>query len=330
MRKIRVALFGFGNTGKLIAEEIERHGGEICGIAENDSELIGKSFHGVTVTDDGNAILKNADAAVVSVGSDLNAVSPLLKLCLNAGVDTVTTSEEAFFSYSAYPALTAELDALAKAHHCTLSASGFQDCFWVHSVAAFASSCGRIDRIRGVLRYNVEEYGAALARDHGVGFTLEEFKRAFPADGYTPYILYSNEMLANLLGWGVAAQTVTTVPYVYHEPLYSAALKQTVPKGNCVGLSTTVVTETEFGGIIETECIGKIYTDADKDLCRWTFTGEPTLEFEVKSPKTLKHTAAALVNRLPQIINAPAGYVPVNRLGQGEYLTFPMSLYIEK
>lgn len=330
MRKINVLLFGYGNTGKLIADGVEKHGGRVCGIVDADRRLWGETAHGVRIEGDGeHALLRGeADIAVISVESRLEMIAPMVRLCLSHGVDTITTSEEALFPYSTSPSLTASLDALAKEHHCTFSASGFQDCFWIHGVTAFASACSRIDRIRGVLRYNVDEYGAALAEDHGVGLSVKEFRHRFN-EGFVPsYIWNANELLANKLGWGVSSQVQSCTPYVYHERLYSAACGRVIEKGDCVGMSTVVTTETPFGGVIETECIGKIYVAGDKDICKWTLTGEPSLSFEVNSPKTLEHTAASIVNRIPQVIAAEPGFVTIDRLGPAEYLTFPMFLYI--
>ncbi len=75
-------------------------------------------------------------------------------------------------------------------------------------------------------------------------------------------------------------------------------------------MSTVVTTVTKFGGVIETECTGKIYVAGDKDHCAWTLTGKPNLSFSVDSPKTPEHTAASVVNRIPQVIRAEAGYLP--------------------
>jgi len=328
MERTKVILFGCGNTGKLIEKYVSEHGGTLVAAVDHNAALVGTMLGNTRVTADvDESVIRDADIAVISTGGGLASVAPIAKRVLRCGTNVITSSEESIFPYSTSPELTRELDRIAKENGCTMTASGFQDVFWLHSVTAFAYSCSRIDRIKGLLRYNVEEYGASLAEDHGVGLTLKEFHQRFCDEFIPSYLWNVNELIAEKLGWGVAKQTQECIPYVYYDPLYSMACGKTIEKGRCVGMSAIVTTETKFGGIIETECIGKMYVDSDKDLCTWTFTGEPNLSFEVKSPKTLEHTAATLVNRIPQVINAASGYQTIDRLGPAEYLTFPMFLY---
>lgn len=332
MKKIDVILIGYGNTGKIIARYVEDHGGNLCAVVDSDRRLTGTPVCNTAVATDLDEVLRRcqADIAIISTGGGLQQIAPIAEKCLRGGLNVITTSEESIFPRSTSPSLASYLDGIAKEHGVTMTASGFQDCFWIHAVTAFASSVSRIDRIRGTLRYNIDEYGAALAADHGVGLTVKEFNERFNDRFFPSYLWNVNELLAAKLGWGKAAQTQKCTPYVYHERLYSAAYGETVEKGKCVGMSALVTSTTQYGGIIETECIGKVYTGNDKDLCSWSFVGDPSLRFEVEAPKTLEHTAASIVNRIPQVIVAAPGYVTINQLGYCEYLSFPMFLYTEK
>ena len=78
----------------------------------------------------------------------------------------------------------------------------------------------------------------------------------------------------------------------------------TVKAGDATGMSAIVTTETNEGITIESECIGKVYSDKDFDKNEWTVYGEPDTTIVVNRPATVELTCASIVNRLPDLIKA--------------------------
>ena len=192
---------------------------------------------------------------------------------------------------------------------------------------------------------NVEEYGIALAKAHGAGLTLEDFdkevasvdrisdeerQKIIESGEYLPSYMWNvNGWLCSKLGLTVKSQTQKTIPTTYKEDIYSSTLGTTVKAGDATGMSAVVTTETEEGITIESECIGKVYSKEDYDKNEWTVYGEPNTTITVARPSTVELTCATIVNRIPDVINAQAGYVTTEKLGDLEYRVKPLNEYVK-
>ena len=356
-RKIKVVQYGVGKMSLYTMRYVYEKGGEIVGAVDVNPDVIGKDIGEILGTENKGVKVVSAesaremlqetkpDIAIVTTMSLLKDLENPLLLCAELGINAITTCEEAFYPENSNPTLTNKINELAKKNNCTITGSGYQDIYWGQLISSIAGSTQKITKIKGSSSYNVEEYGIALAKAHGAGLSLEDFdkevasvdkisneerQKIIESGDYLPSYMWNvNGWLCEKLGLTVKSQTQKCVPQTYKEDLYSSTLGMTVKAGDATGMSAVVTTETEEGITIESECIGKVYAPDEFDKNEWSIIGEPDTTIIVNKPATVELTCASVVNRIPDVINSKAGYVPTCEFGELNFRIKPLNEYID-
>lgn len=354
---IKVFQIGCGKMSKYTMRYVYEHGAEIVGAVDINDKIIGSDIGSIMESSAKGVIIKHIneldnylkttrpDIAIITTMSLLEDIKQVSRICLENGVNVITTCEEAFFASNSNPNLWKELDTLAKANKCTITGCGYQDIFWGNLITVLAGTTHKITKIKGSSSYNVEDYGIALAKAHGAGLTLEEFdkeiasidrmsdeerNKIIESGSYAPSYMWNTVgWLADKLKLHITHTTQVCVPKTNDEALESSTLGMTINAGDATGMSAVVTAETQEGIILEAECIGKVYAPDEVDTNEWTVIGEPQTTITVKQPATVELTCADIVNRIPDVINAKPGFIPTSQMPEPTYRIKPLNEYLK-
>ncbi|WP_408955081.1 dihydrodipicolinate reductase [Natroniella sp. ANB-PHB2] len=322
---VKVILCGCGMTGEYFIRYLHQRGAEIVGAIDNNSDLVGKDIGfvagldnplGVTISDDPIEVFDSSEAnvCIISVASFMKDVYPFYKLAASEGINAISISEEAVYPWNTSPKLSEELDQLAKENDCTLTTSGYQDMLCCNMVTSAAGAAYDIEKITGVVTGNLGNYGVELADLHGLGLSVESFKeKIVPIYTFPSFMWNINEWICAKLNWTVESIDQRVEPIVYQEDIYHKKIDRFIPSGNVVGLSAIVIVITTEGPVVESQCDLKVFVEGEVDVSKWTIHGEPEIDLEV-SAMALPVTCASTINRIPQILKAPAGFYTTDKL----------------
>jgi len=327
MKNIRVALFGVGAVGALIAKHLlEKQGIDIVAAIDTDpqklSRDLGEVLHletrtGITLTDNAAEVLKKTrpDIVVHATSSYLKQTFPQIVALVKQNVNVVSTCEELSYPYLSEPKLAQELDVLARKHDVTVLGTGINPGFLMDTlVITLTAPCTRIDRIEATRIMNAATRRVPFQKKIGAGLTVEEFNTKIKNKQITGHVglEQSIAMIANALAWKLDRITVEPArPVIAKEPTASKDIQ--VPAGKVAGLR-----QTARATIGDKEAITLhfgAYIGAEQEYDAVTIQGNPNVAQKIQP---CIHgdagTVAMIVNAIPRVINAPAGLLTMKDL----------------
>lgn len=354
-RKVRFVQYGCGRMGINTTKYAVEKGAELVAAFDMNPAVIGKkaSEHfGIADTDvvisdaaDAEQIFQELkpDVCIITTRSLMKDLREIMLTCANHGVNAITTCEEAIYPWNSSPAITKEIDEAAKAHNCTITGTGGNEFQYGGMFAIFGANTHIANKIVAKAQYNVDDYGIALAKGHGVGLTPEEFQKQIAAaddiseeeraeliekgEFLPSYVWNTNGWFCDYLGLTVKKQIQKCTPKFSDKDITSKTLGEVIPAGNAIGMGAVAITETEEGITLETECIGIVYGENDEDVNTSYCYGVPNGEIIVRKPATVEQTCAIIVNRIPDVINAEPGYVTTSKMPVLKYRVKDLNYY---
>jgi hypothetical protein len=329
MHKIKAVVYGAGNIGKDIAKFMMEKGVvitdaiDVKNVGKDLGDIIGANRKlNVIISDDADKVLAEtgADIALVAVATSMDTIFPHVKKCLEAGLNVITTSEEASYAWTSSPGVAAKLDRIAKENGVTFTGSGMQDVFWANMVTNLTGASHRIDSIEGQVSINTDGFPAFVADYYVVGRKAADIREMIEKGEKLPIgdevVCLRMDLENQISGLGLTTKSIKEMvePIILDYDIESKVMKGTIPAGDVIGLDNTIEIETEEGILFRAKQIAKVYQPGEIDVNEWWIKGEPNIHVRNDNPPTLLGTSTQIVNRIPDVINAEPGYVTIDQL----------------
>jgi hypothetical protein len=327
MRKVRVAIFGVGAVGSLIAKFLlEKEGVEIVGAIDVAKDKVGKDLGevlginkkvGVKVSDDVDAVLSKTkpDIAIHATSSFMKATYQQLASLIKHGVKVISTCEELSNPYYTEPKIAKELDTLAKKHGVTVLGTGINPGFLMDTlVITLTAVCQKIEKIEAVRVMNAATRRLPFQKKIGAGLTVEEFQKKIESGQITGHVglEQSIALIADALAWKLDKIVAEPVePVIAKKPVESEHIK--VMAGQAAGLRQKAKGTIKNKEVIVLDF--QAYIGAEEEYDAITIHGIPNIKQKIQP---CVHgdigTVAMVVNAIPKVIKAPPGLLTMKDL----------------
>lgn len=323
----RIAIYGLGQYGAMITRLAAERGWPIVAAYNRAGPKIGHDLGrvaglgrdlGVIVQDCETADYGSLDAdiGVVTHRDLLSANMDAYRRLMNAGLNVACHGVQSYLPQSNDPVLAAEIEALAQANGVTFTGCGIWDMSRIWAGILTAGPCTDIRSI----------HISSLTDPEGQTNSIEQIKQyciSEPVETFHARGIANNaaalakktipEMVLRALGYTVLESTAAIEPVVYDVPVHSRY--GTFEPGLVMGVRFHCRTTTAEGvtgtGLVDQ----RLFLPGDVEHMFWEVEGTPRNRVRVERLDSAHATAGNLFNRLPDVIAARPGIVPVYELG---------------
>lgn len=303
---MRIVVFGLGRIGSGVVRLLVERGvpvvGAVCRRRENEGrdvgEIAGIDAIGVRASRDVDEVLGTveADVAIHATEPRLSAVEPELASLLEAGLDTVTLTEEAAYPWSSHPQESARLDSLARTNGVAVLATGINPGFiWDTLVGVFTLGSRAISEIKLRRATTLSFLSEQTLAQMGIGLSRSEFDHAVSRGAVCGHVgtRQSLEMVGVALGWKLER---------FHETLASVVAED---EDRVCGFRQ-LGTATFDAGSIEATLEPRLGLEETYDEIE--LVGSPNRRLRIAPAMEPISTAQAVaVNVLPAVVRAAPG-----------------------
>ena len=324
----RLAIYGVGQYGALITRLATEQGWPVVAAFNRSGPKVGQDLGrvaglgrdlGVVVQDSesGDYASLEADIGVVTHMDLLSLNMDAYRRFMSAGLNIACHGGQSYLPQTNDPHLAAEIEDLALANGVTFTGSGIWDMSRIWAGVLTAGPCTAITSLHHSSLTDPE--GQLLTLTRGTAFNRSPESFYERGMDKSPVLLAHKaipELVLRKLGYTVASSDATAEPVVYDVPVKTKLIPEGVfEPGVCVGVRTRLEVTTEEGVVATALIEQRMFQPGDVEHMAWAVEGTPRNRIRVERLDSAEATAGNLFNRIPDIIAAPPGIVPVTELG---------------
>ncbi len=324
----RLVLYGIGQYGSHVARMTVAKGWPIMAAFNRAGSKVGQDLGrviglgrdlGVVIQDCDTADYSrlSADIGVVATTNLLRQNMAAYKRLVSAGLNVLCHGAQSYYPYASDPEAAAEIEAMARSHGVSFTGGGIWDMSRIWSGLLVAGPCTHIRSLfhSSITDAQVQAATPQQAMQVGCGMTVQEFfdkgldKSPLPGS----YKTIPQHVLA-ALGLRLKETRVRIEPVSFEVPI-ETKLMGVLPAGRCLGSRIIVDVDTEEGVTAHAEIDVRFFRPGEIEHMFWSVDGMPRTSIRTERLDSDYATAACLFNRIPDVIGAAPGIVPVSQLG---------------
>ena len=323
--QVRIAFFGVGTVATAALNLCRRRPWmDVVAAARSRSSAANRpgadAWAGVPVWSDPEEMVETTrpDVALVATRSELDAVLPLIEICVRARVHVISTSEELAWPDVEQPGTGASLQSAAKDAGVVIAATGINPGFAFDALPlVLAGATGDVSRIVVQRTLDASVFGRQVHRSLGIGYSEAEFRNAVRARTVRGHIGFAESARIIAAGMGLEIERFgEEIEPVLADRVHVMAGHTIEPpeSAGVVQLATATVGGREWLRFelslhVAPEAVG--WETRDRILIH----GENELDLTIKpGMPAVSTTAALLVNAVPAVLAAGPGFYPPGRL----------------
>ena len=324
----RIAIYGVGQYGSLIARMATEKGWPVVAAFNRAGPKVGQDLGrvaglgrelGVIVEDNesGDYDGLDADIGVVTHQDLLRFNMEAYRRFMGAGLNIACHGGQSYLPQTNDPELAAEIEGLAIANGVTFTGGGIWDMSRIWAGVLTAGPCTDITALHHSSLTDPEGQLLSLTRGSAFNRSPEDFyERGLDKSPVLMAHKAIPELVVRKLGYTVVRSDATAEPVVYDVPVETRLIPGgRFEAGVCVGVRTRLEVMTAEGVVATASIEQRMFRPGDVEHMVWEVQGTPRNRIRVERLDSAEATAGNLFNRIPDVIDAPPGIVPVTELG---------------